>query len=239
VKTQVIDLSHWNTVKSFIDIGNAGVLGVIHKCTEGTGYMDPTYLDRMYSATEADLSWGAYHFLKHGNIQRQMEWFVENMALPAGSRVAIDYEDPACTLSDLQDALVSLTSLDPTLQIAIYSGHLIKDQVGSKSYPWLEPFSLWLAQYTTGTPSWPKQIWPVWSLWQFTDTGSVSGMSGNVDLNQFNGSDEQCLKWFGLDPVPAPSPSPHPGDLAVVVNIEVPEGVSIKVTVNGDPVANL
>ena len=38
----VIDLSHHNTVTSFQDAKAAGILGVIHKATEGTIFVDAT-----------------------------------------------------------------------------------------------------------------------------------------------------------------------------------------------------
>jgi lysozyme len=232
---KVIDISHHNTVQSFLNVRKSGILGVIHKATEGTSYVDDTYAERMNPALDADLCWGAYHFLKHGSVPQQMDHFADNCDIPPGGRVAIDYEDTACTLDDLQQALEALGSCDPTWQIAIYSGHLIKDQVGTKSFPWLQPHSLWLAQYTSGTPSWPKQIWPSWSLWQYTDQGSVSGITPPTDLNAWNGSDENLVLWFEPAETP-PKPAPEPTPLVVTVGIEVPKGISVTVTINGQPI---
>ncbi|MDR0357438.1 MAG: glycoside hydrolase family 25 protein, partial [Clostridiales Family XIII bacterium] len=42
----------------------------------------------------------------------------------------------------------------------------------------LEPYDKWLAQYYK-TPSYPYAF----SIWQFTNTGSVDGINGDVDLN--------------------------------------------------------
>ena len=233
-RIDAIDCSHWNSVKSFPDIAKSGVIGVIQKCTEGTSYYDDTYGSRMPQALSAGLSWGAYHFLKHGNIQKQMAWFFQMAALPAGSRWAIDYEDPACTLDDLKQSLEELELLDPTAQIAVYTGYLVKQQVSSTGkYPWLAKHPLWLAHYTSGTPVWPVNIWPHWSLWQYTDKGTVPGMSGAVDLNEFNGTPEQCAKWFGpiVQPVPVPTPAPsHP---VVEVALAIPDGVDVSIMING------
>src|SRR5215471_12132865 len=72
----VIDLSHWNTVKDFAAVKAAGIVGVIHKCTEGDGYADPTYDNRADAARAAGLLWGAYHFLRPGDMAAQARYFV-------------------------------------------------------------------------------------------------------------------------------------------------------------------
>ncbi len=58
----VIDLSHFNPVTSFQEIKQSGIVGVIHKATEGTNWADPTYASRKPQALAAGLWWGAYHF---------------------------------------------------------------------------------------------------------------------------------------------------------------------------------
>ena len=42
----------------------------------------------------------------------------------------------------------------------------------------LEPYAKWLAQYYK-TPTYPYAF----SIWQFTNSGSVDGIKGNVDLD--------------------------------------------------------
>ena len=58
----VIDISHWNNVASFVEVKNDGVMGVIHKATEGFDFTDPAYLERRSQAQAAGLMWGSYHF---------------------------------------------------------------------------------------------------------------------------------------------------------------------------------
>jgi len=236
-RVDAIDISHYQSISSFSSIKSAGVVGVFQKCTEGTTYYDSTYGSRYPQALDAGLKWGAYHFLKHGNVPQQMDWFLSKAKLPSGSRVAIDYEDSACTLTDLQQAIESISGKDSTLQICVYCGGLLKGQVSSTGdYSWLSPYPLWLAQYTSGTPTWPKNIWPQWTLWQYTDQGKVSGISGAVDLNTFNGSPENCAKWFGpTEVVPVPPPPP-PVEPVVAVALTVPDGVEVSISVNGQQV---
>jgi lysozyme len=201
-RIDVLDISHYQTVISFEDIKAAGVIGIIHKATEGTSYVDDYYVKRQDAALAAGLRWGAYHFLKHGSADAQMEHFLDTAELAPGSRVAIDYEDKDCTLDDLAEALEAIGQLDPSMQVCIYGGSLLKEQVGKAVYDWLMPYPLWLAQYTSGEPTWPKQIWPHWTLWQFSDGGIVNGVSAPVDVNTFNGSPENCARWMGPVAVP-------------------------------------
>lgn len=192
----VIDLSHHNEVDSFEAIRGDGILAVILKATEGTSYTDDQYADRRALALAAGLALSSYHFLRHTDVQLQMDHFLGVVAPVRGERVCIDHEADA-TLDDLIGAVRALRRADPFLEITVYSGHLIKEQTQG-----LEPFvqtrtSLWVAQYEVASPSWPQNIWPVWSLWQYTQEGRVDGVNGPVDLNHFNGSDEQLLAWFG------------------------------------------
>lgn len=48
--------------------------------------------------------------------------------------------------------------------------------------------------------------WPFWAIWQYSSTGTVPGISGRVDMNQFNGSVEQFKKYGGSRGVTMPSP---------------------------------
>ena len=220
----VIDLSHWNTVKSFADVKKAGIVGVIHKATESTGYADDTYDSRMASAQSAGLLWGAYHFLRPGNMKTQAQFFVD----VAGDidLYAADHEDPAVDLDDLKEFLVQVEALTGVLPV-IYSGHVLKEQLGSSADPELEKYLLWLAQYSS-TPSWPTAIWPSYWIWQYTDQGSIAGMSGAVDLNQYQGTAEELVAdWTGRA---APPPDMVVGEPpSVTISIETKGKVKVTV----------
>jgi lysozyme len=58
----VIDISHGVTVSDFGAIRQSGILGLIHKATEGGDWVDPSYAVRRPLAEQAGLLWGAYHF---------------------------------------------------------------------------------------------------------------------------------------------------------------------------------
>ena len=194
----VVDLSHWDEVDSFEDAKDDGVVGIIHKATESNNYFDPTYDQRKKAALAAGLLWGAYHFLRPDNMQDQAQYFVgkveKNFDL-----YAADHEDEGISLDDLKSFLRELKRLTGKSPI-IYSGHLLKQQLGDRRDFELSQYRLWLAQYTSGTPSWPVATFPQWWLWQYTEHGECNGISGdsedNLDLNRYTGSKQQLVdEW--------------------------------------------
>lgn len=239
----VIDLSHHNPEPDWARLKAGGTVGVILKATEALSYIDPTFGQRRQAARAAGLAVSSYHFLKHGNVRQQMLHYLDVVAPLRGERVVIDYEDTSLNLGDLREAVLALQGADPDLQITVYAGGLLKGQLGGNRDDVLAKTSLWIAHYTLAPgPVWPKATWPVWSLWQYTDSASVTGIQGPVDGNRFNGPAGNLLKWLNpaVPAQPAPQPQPVPaegGDIVVNITLppNLPEGFTVEVFVNGKP----
>lgn len=193
----VIDLSHHNPEPDWPAMKAAGVVGVIHKATEGTTYRDPDRQRRLAAAYRAGIKIATYHFMRPGNIAAQMDHYINTIDAAKGERVVLDHEDAGVPIRDLELAITSLWNKRPDLQITIYSGHLIKEQLGNNKNSLLSKTSLWIAQYNNVGPSWPKAVWSTWSLWQWTDKEVVPGISRPVDGNKWNGTTEALKRWFG------------------------------------------
>ena len=74
----VVDLSHHNADPDFAAARDGGgIVGVIHKATQGLRYRDPTYADRETAAVTAGLLWGAYHFGTGSDGVQQAEHFLD------------------------------------------------------------------------------------------------------------------------------------------------------------------
>lgn len=58
----IVDLSHRNERLDFVKAKKDGIVGVIHKATQGFTYVDATYSARRRAASDAGLLWGASHF---------------------------------------------------------------------------------------------------------------------------------------------------------------------------------
>jgi lysozyme len=192
----VVDISHHNTLVGsapFAALKSAGILGVIHKASEGLSYVDRECARRRDACEKAGLLWGTYHFLHSGNIAGQVRHYLEVTKPGPNTLLALDHEADA-TIDEVRAFLQGI--IDATGRKAvIYSGHVLKQQL-RKPDAFLSSHRLWLAQYG------PRAVCPPgWStpwLWQFAESGAVNGLSGEVDHNYYAGTADQLAReWAG------------------------------------------
>jgi hypothetical protein len=57
---------------------------------------------------------------------------------------------------------------------------------------------LWVAHYTTAaSPLLPKKGgWATWKMWQYSSSGRVDGIAGNVDMDRFDGMQADVDAFF-------------------------------------------
>lgn len=210
----VIDISHHNKVQSFEAAYQAGIRGVIHKATEGLAYVDKDYGPRRQAAHNAKMLWGAYHFLRPGNMAQQVKHFVQTAQPDSATLMALDHEDDRVGANSAREFL---DRLDQAVgrRCALYSGHLIKDQLGHNADPFFGSHRLWLAQYSNRAVV--QKSWQTYWLWQYTGDGkgqephNIPGISipGNkgIDINTFQGTAEELAAQWAGEPLSA-SPNP-------------------------------
>src|SRR5690242_10324712 len=95
---KVIDISHHQDQSiDFVKLKAAGIIGVIHKATQGNGFKDPKYPGRRKAAEAAGLLWGAYHFAENtadgGGGVEQAKFFLDYVGDPQGVFLSLDYEN--------------------------------------------------------------------------------------------------------------------------------------------------
>lgn len=201
-----IDLSHWQGSPDFAKVRAAGVIACIMKATEGTSFHDSVCAQNTVKAMKNGIACATYHWLKprkFGSPAAQMAFYLSTIDPVPGERVVIDYEEPGVELSDLLEAVSTLLDDPRQLQITVYSGNVLREQLGLtiRNALLAEHTDLWHAQYTAAQPAWSKGTYPAWALWQYSESGRLPGIGGaSVDLNRFNGDDAALLKWI----------SPHP-----------------------------
>src|SRR5271169_4494007 len=90
----VIDISHYETVsQNFAETAAAGIAAVILKATQGTGFVDPTFLARAAEAKAAGLLVGAFHFLDGSSPAAQVAHFLTVAVSEAAVNwLALDWE---------------------------------------------------------------------------------------------------------------------------------------------------
>jgi lysozyme len=141
-------------------------------------------------------------------MTQQAQFFVSTAGIDPEMSYAADHEDAGVSLDDLKDFCAEVERLIGKPPI-IYSGHLIKDQIGSGRDAELARYPLWLNHWNSN-PTWPTATWPTYWLWQYSDGQSgplphgCPGMRGDVDTNSYDGVDDQLIaEWTGTA-VPTP-----------------------------------
>ncbi|OOO62028.1 GH25 family lysozyme [Clostridium tepidum] len=181
-----IDISMHNGTISFGAVKNSGVNVVIIKATEGVEYIDP-YLSQHYNgAKAAGLNIGFYHFMseKTNPGQQAVDFWNAIKEKQFNVMPCLDIETNSWGRSSKQITDRCLEFLNKFkalsgLSCMIYTGgYFGRDNLDSriKNYPG------WIAHYGVNTP-----MATGFSVigHQYTETGRVNGISGNVDLNNF------------------------------------------------------
>ena len=199
----IIDLSHFNNVADFNTVKEDGIVGVIHKATEGLDYTDPAYMSRRSEALAAGLWWGAYHFATGDDATAQAEHFLSVVNPGPNDLLVLDFEqNTAGTSMSLAGAEEFVTHVQAATGRwpGLYSGSYINQLLGEGQNSTLANCWFWLSEYGP-TPHAPVN-WPTWTLWQYTDGSvgpephSVSGI-GNCDRDQFNGNMDELTRLWG------------------------------------------
>jgi len=120
------------------------------------------------------------------------------------------------------------TDLPPVLDIESYSGAYGSDDLPTNVQTWLDVvqqalgrtpmiytgksfwnkymndqfggYPLWIAEYGVTQPILPNG-WSAWTFWQSSQTGTVAGVTGHVDLNSYAGNQDSLLAFLQ---VPSP-----------------------------------
>lgn len=201
----VIDISHHNANPNFQKAAAAGIVGVIHKATQGLGFKDPTYVTNRKKALDAGLLWGAYHFGTGADGSDQADFFLNFVEPAADTLLVLDFEantaGSSMTLVEAREFVSHVNAVASRFP-GLYSGNFIKELLGTGHDPVLAKCFFWLAQYGP-VPVVPPN-WPSYTLWQYTDGAigpaphTVDGI-GRCDRDKFNGNLKGLKKLWGID----------------------------------------
>ena len=203
INPKVVDLSHYDDVETtgttwtgFQKLYAAGYRGVINKVTQGRGMVDTSYARRRQPALSNGLLYGAYHYLTREDPVQQAQHFLTEAQVDTQTLMALDHETRGVSLANAQ-AFMETVKAQTGRYPWLYSGFLIKEQLGNTVDPFWQQTKLWLSHYSL-TPTWPS-CWIKPTIWQFTGDGvgpgphQVPGVSieGGCDINSFDGTDDE------------------------------------------------
>jgi lysozyme len=193
---QGIDVSHWQGDIKWNLVKNDGISFAFIKATEGIDYEDRKFSKNLKEAKEAGILVGAYHFCTPASVEdavNEAEHFINVIKKYGGFNMldlppVIDIEKNQ-GLTRQQVSTIVYTWIqrikdEVKVQPVIYSyAYFIRDFLDES----LNDIPLWLAHYDSKQPP-DSSGWKWWLFLQYTDKGRVSGVGGNVDLNEFYGS---------------------------------------------------
>lgn len=184
-----IDVSEWQGDINFTEVKNSGISIVYIKATQGTDYIDP-YLKEYYSGAKANnLKIGFYHFLTAKSNEEailEAKFFasiINNYSVDC--KLAMDFEEFG-NLSVNEINSISATFLETVQNLTgketiIYSDAFNARDTFSRSLA--SNYPIWVAEYGVNEPR--NGNWAEWTGFQYTNSGRINGISGNVDRDYF------------------------------------------------------
>lgn len=183
------------------------------KSSESINYKD-SWFDRNWTeAKRVGIVRGAYHYARpsRNTAPAEADFFLNSInysSLEEGDILILDMEDPVFnddvipwTIHFLQvvESIVNFNAI-------IYTGPwYINSRMRNYHNTTLDSYNLWLAAYSNVKPTSPLP-WSDYKLWQYSSTGKVAGIAGNVDLNYFYGTLDE-LKSLGKPNIEKPPTS--------------------------------
>ena len=193
---QGIDVSVYQGTINWTDVKNAGIVFAYARVNDGS-FLDTTFSSNWAGMKTAGIIRGAYSYFE-----------------PA--------QDPTTQANDFLNALGTLQpgDLPPMLDLEITGGEsagtiitnvntwmrIVQAATGRIPIIYTAPgfwnasvgstnfslYPLWAVNWSVTCPT-LAEGWTSWVIWQYSDSGTVSGISGSVDLDEFNGSMSDIL----------------------------------------------
>lgn len=199
-----MDVSHYQGTINWSSARSAGIEFAWIKATEGTSTKDSAFSTNYLGAYNAGVIRGAYHFarpdLSSGATQANFfasnggAWSADNLTLPGvldieGSCYGLTPAGIQSWVLDFYNTYKSRTGRD----IVIYTSPSWWNSCAGGWSGMSSRSPLWVAHWTTASSPTIPSGFPYWTVWQYSSTGSVSGISGNVDRDRFNGDRSRLL----------------------------------------------
>ncbi len=197
-----IDVSDYQPNVNWQAVAKEGILFAFVKSTEGATLVSQTFARNWAGMKAAGIQRGAYHFFRPtSSVQGQIDLFLKTVKLAVGDLPAVlDLETTgALNADELCDrATIWLEAVEKAtlMRPIIYTYPGFWDNLGTQR---LADYPLWIAHYTSAEEPWVPGGWKTWTFWQYSDTSTVSGVSGNVDANIFESVREGAINYKVAD----------------------------------------
>jgi GH25 family lysozyme M1 (1,4-beta-N-acetylmuramidase) len=202
---QGVDVSHHQNTINWASVAASGQKFSYAKATEGVSFIDPNFSANNRGAKQNGLYAGAYTFARpdrsNGNaaadyLVDHAQWATDGRSLPP----MLDIEWP-WDGSGAPSPCYGLSTSQMVTWIRDFVNR-VKDRTGQQAMiytnaNWWNPctgnnagfadYPLYHARYASSPTPLPAG-WSRWTLWQYTSSASIPGISGGTDHNVFNGT---------------------------------------------------
>ena len=203
-----IDVSKWNGNVDWLRAESSGQAQFCWiKATEGNNYLCPMFEKHVAAATTTSIPIGAYHFARpdlHLDPHKEVKNFVKHtksIIAKGNLRPVLDFEEAGAHSPDsIRNWVLTFLKeyeIQSGVRPIVYTGgnmtkyYLMSDTTG------IDDYVLWHAYYPKSIKKGVKKSrlggWKEWRVWQWTASGKVDGIKGNVDRNWLTG-DKKGLK---------------------------------------------
>lgn len=174
------------------------------------------------NAKRSGLNRGSYWFYdSRANPKRQAELWVNTLGNDTGELALFcDFEDRYGGQwhgwRNWHDLMERLKVLLPDKMLFIYTNYYYWKEntspplctVAQREY--FRQYPLWIANYNPVDKPMIPEPFDTWMMWQYTDNGDGKPYgveSRNIDLNYFNGTENEFNQFFGVTDNPPPAPN--------------------------------
>jgi lysozyme len=221
----VIDLYYKDTVTDWDKVKSDGIVGVLHKATEGLGFTDKTYFDRKEAAKSRGLLWGSYHYSSGADPIAQVKYYLDFAKPEADEVMCIDCEPstqpkkkgsprvPDMTFAQLEAYVKEIKAQTGRLPMVYGGGNFLSGIMEGHAGSVVNQCPLWFAEYPKDPATEPQIAlpdgWQTWKLWQYAADGygplphNVAGI-GRCDRDTFNGKLADLKSQWPFTRVAAP-----------------------------------
>ncbi|MEP7239758.1 MAG: GH25 family lysozyme [Devosia sp.] len=206
---QGMDVARYQGAVDYSRAAAAGIRFVYMKATEGNDYLDPNFRKNWASAKASGMAHGAYHFMTWcSRAAEQARWFVKNVPVdPTALPPVLDLEwnhDSSCKtkfskadmLEKIHVLLAAMEQHTGKVPVIYTDMTFNRDILAGEHFD--NPF--WVRS-TAAEPT-DRYGSRNWMFWQWTQTGVLNGVAGEVDRNAFYGSEDDWTVFLltGCDP---------------------------------------
>ena len=201
---QGVDVSKYQGRIDWRQVQQSGISFAYLKATEGGDRVDDRFHENWRGAAAAGVPRGAYHFMywcRPGS--EQAAWFAQTVPqdrsqLPPVLDLEWNSASPTCPKripreQALEEISVMLSMMEqhtgkrPVIYTDIaFHRDVLEGELSGYDF-WLRSVAAQPEARFRGRP---------WTFWQYTATGRVPGIEGEVDRNVFSGSERQWKRWM-------------------------------------------